>query len=372
MKAFGVKVRNNGYKSFQVKAQTYKACSYLVEGDASAASYFSAINFLHGGRLKFENLNYKKSIQGDINFPEALRQLKKRSPRVIDMESMPDSALTLACIAPFVKGQTKITGLSTLKLKETDRLAALEAELKKLGIKVRKTRDSLTVFGECDIIGTNIATYDDHRMAMSFAVLGTKMPGVVIEDPDCTKKTYPNFWGDLEKIYLSPMKLGVKNLVLTGMRCSGKTSNGKMIAKKLGRAFVDLDLEIERQEKMNIADLVKRKGWPYFRKIEQKMCSEFEKKKNLVIATGGGVVLSPRNMKSLKKNSVNIFIYSDPNILCRRIENHQGRPSLTGKKLEHEIHEIWEERRSLYLKYADVIWDDTSGGALQNLSSILR
>jgi 3-phosphoshikimate 1-carboxyvinyltransferase len=379
MKAFGVKVKNNGFQSFEVGRRVYKAIDYFVEGDASAASYFSALNFLHGGTLKFTNLNYKKSIQGDIDFPEALKQLKRPSPRRIDMEAMPDAALTLACVAPFVKGETRITGLSTLQLKETDRLAALEKELKKLGVKARKTKDSLTVFGIFDNNATNnvkkatnIVTYDDHRMAMAFAVLGTKRPGVIIEDPECTSKTYPDFWEDLEKAYLKKVKIGWKNLLLTGMRGSGKTFYGKKIAGKLGRKFVDLDLEIERQEKMKISEIVKRKGWPYFRKIEQKICSEFSGAKNLVIATGGGVVLSPKNMKALQKNSMTIFIYADPEVLVERVKKSSDRPSLTGKKSENELRGIWEERRELYLKYADVVWDDTGGKSLQGFDFLIH
>ncbi len=370
MKSFGVRVKNNDYQSFEVKPQAYKATDYCVEGDASSATYFSALHFLHGGKLRLENLDYKKAIQGDVNFLEALAQLKKRSPRTIDMGAMPDAAMTLAVCAALVKGQTKITGLSTLRIKETDRLAALEAELKKVGAKARATKDAITVSGG-RLHGAHIATYNDHRMAMCFAVLGTVVPGVVIEDPGCTEKTYPNFWKDLEKAYLSKIKLGRKNLLLTGMRCSGKTHYGKKIARLLGHPFVDLDREIEKAEKMKIARIVELKGWPYFRKIEQKICSEFSGKKGLIIASGGGVILSSKNMRALKKNSVNIFIFSDPEILAKRIATYRDRPSLTGEAIENEIHTIWEERRDLYYKYADYVWDDTGGKALQKLKNVL-
>lgn len=365
MKSFGVRVKNNGYKSFEVKPQKYKNADYLVEGDASSATYFSALQFLHGGKLKFENLNLKKSIQGDVNFPEALLKLKMGSKRTIDMGAMPDAAMTLAVCAAFAKGTTKITGLSTLRIKETDRLAALKNELTKVGVKVRTTKDSITI-GKGKFKSASIATYNDHRMAMCFAVLGTKVPGIVIEDPGCTEKTYPGFWEDLEKAYLAPIKLGKKNLLLTGMRCGGKTFHGKMIAKLIGRQFIDLDTEIEKAEKIKIAEIVKAQGWPYFRKLEQKMCSKFESSKNLVIATGGGVVLSPKNMKSLKKNSVNLLIFANTQILAQRIENDQTRPSLTGETLVNEIHVVWKERRELYLKYADYVWDDSDGTAMPN------
>ena len=370
MKAFGVRVKNNDYKSFEVRPQSYTHTDYCVEGDASSATYFSALHFLHGGKLQLENLDYKKAIQGDVNFLEALAQLKKRSPRVIDMRAMPDAAMTLAVCAALTKGQTKITGLSTLRIKETDRLAALEAELKKVGAKAKANKDAITVSG-AKLHGAHIATYNDHRMAMCFAVLGTKVPGIVIEDPGCTEKTYPNFWEDLEKVYVSRIKLGQKNLLLTGMRCSGKSYYGKKIARALGRAFVDLDQEIEKQEKMKIERIVELKGWPYFRGIEQKICSEFATSKGLVIATGGGVVLSPKNMKKLKRNSVTVFIFSDPNILSDRLVQYRGRPSLTGEAIENEVQVIWNERRELYLKYADYVWDDTGGKALRKVAEII-
>lgn len=362
MKSFGVKVKNHGYQSFEIKPQEYRKADYQVEGDASSATYFSALHFLHGGKLKFENLNYKKAIQGDVNFPVALEKLKKGRERTIDMGAMPDAAMTLAVCAAFARGTTKIIGLSTLRIKETDRLAALKNELTKVGVKTKTTKDSITI-QKGQFKSASIQTYNDHRMAMCFAVLGTKVPGIVIEDPGCTEKTYPGFWEDLEKAYLAPIKLGQKNLLLTGMRCSGKTFYGKRIARRLGRKFVDLDREIEKREKMKIAEIVKRKGWPYFRSVEQKMCSEFEGLKGMVIATGGGVILSPKNMKALKKNSVNVLIFTDTEILAQRIQNDQTRPSLTGGALENEIHVVWEERRDLYLKYADVVWDDTNGNS---------
>ncbi|MFH1410442.1 MAG: 3-phosphoshikimate 1-carboxyvinyltransferase [Patescibacteria group bacterium] len=333
MKPFGVKVKNNQYRSFEISPQKYKGTNYPVEGDATAATYFSALHFLHGGRLKFCNLDYKKAIQGDVNFPDALRQLKRVASRTIDMGAMPDAAMTLSVCAAFAKGTTRITGLSTLRIKETDRLAALKNELTKVGVKVKTTKDSITISGG-KFRSASITTYNDHRMAMCFAVLGTKVPGIVIENPGCIKKTYPGFWNDVEMAYLSPIKLGQKNLLLTGMRCSGKTFHGKRIAKKLGRKFVDLDNEIERTENMKIERLVELKGWPYFRKVEQKICSQFAGAKNLVIAAGGGVVLSPKNMRALKNNSVNVFIFADPAVLAGRIVRDQGRPSLTGDILK--------------------------------------
>jgi 3-phosphoshikimate 1-carboxyvinyltransferase len=394
MKAFGVKVQNNNYKSFIVKTQKYKATDYHIEGDASAASYWVAMVDLHGGKIDFNNLNLKRSIQGDAKFINVLSQMSEiRGQRLLDMNPMPDVAMTAAVLAPFAKGQTKITGLSTLRLKETDRLAALENELKKVGVKVRTTKDSITVVGPAcgrgadgganrckpeikpqwphakrPNNGPTIGTYDDHRMAMCFAVLGSMVPGIVIEDPGCVNKTYPQFWNDLEKAYLAPVMLGQKNLVLTGLRCAGKTRLGKKIAKLLNREFVDLDLEIEKGMNMTISEIVKKHGWPYFRKLEAVAAKALSIKTSdpLVIATGGGVVLNKESMKALKKNGVNVFIFTDTDVLIERIRKKAGtRPTITGKGSVKEMREVWKERRDLYLEYADFVWDNTSGKVIE-------
>ncbi len=360
MKAFGVRVKNESYKRFIVKPQAYKPVNFTVEGDATSAGYFSAIKYLHTGRLNFKNLDCKKSIQGDIYFPHKLKELSKKSPRTIDMRDMPDTAMTLAICALFANGTSKITGLSTLRYKETDRLKALENELKKVGAKVFSTRDSLTVTGS-KFRPSRIKTYSDHRMAMCFAVLGTRVPGIEIENPDCVSKTYPNFWKDFAKIYKASIKVNNRHLVLIGMRSSGKTKYGKKIAKKLERKFVDLDTEIEIEEGMTIDEMVKKHGWSYFRKAEQKICSKIYEKyqKPLVLATGGGVVLNEKNMKNLKRNAMTVFLYVNPDQIAARLSKYpKGRPSLTGRKLEKEILDIWNERRELYLKYADQVLTD--------------
>ncbi|MGG4094485.1 3-phosphoshikimate 1-carboxyvinyltransferase [Paenibacillus lautus] len=224
MRKFGVNVENNDYKCFVVKNQSYKPTCLRVEGDASAASYFFAIATLHGGTVVFDNIG-NSSFQGDYKFHELCTRLGAniicegnrtiikgpKDGRVseligsIDMESMPDVAPTLMAMAPFIPGVTRITGLSTLRIKECDRISAPVTELRKLGVKVVEGSD----FVEIEALPENyeinkqiyIDTYDDHRMAMSFAVVGTKLGNVVINDAKCVEKTYPRFWEDLLKFY---------------------------------------------------------------------------------------------------------------------------------------------------------------------------
>lgn len=225
MKKFGVKVENKNYESIVIKTQQYLPSEVVVEGDASGASYFMALATIHGGEITINNLS-KNSQQGDLNFYKICEKLGaeieltetyikikgplggklKAAGAEINMEDMPDTAQTLMAIAPFIPGKTRITGLSTLKLKECDRLEAPKAELKKLGIDVETGVDYIEIgekqdFSDIDLSSIMIDTYDDHRMAMSIAVLATKIDGLIINDPDCVKKSFPNFWDLLNTLY---------------------------------------------------------------------------------------------------------------------------------------------------------------------------
>jgi 3-phosphoshikimate 1-carboxyvinyltransferase len=197
----------------------YAATDYAIEPDASNASYFLAAAAVHdGAKVTVEGLG-KKSLQGDVGFADVLHQMGADllfGPDFItirgtgelhgievDLLAMPDTAQTLAAVALFAKGETIIRGLHTLKLKETDRLFALATELKKLGAEVETGEDYLAITPPARITPAAIDTYDDHRMAMSFAIAGTKVPGVVIKDAQCVNKTYPNFFADLQAMLAS-------------------------------------------------------------------------------------------------------------------------------------------------------------------------
>ena len=195
----------------------YAATKYRIEPDASNATYFLAAGAIHpGSRITIRGLG-KDSLQGDVGFAEVLKRMgaevsvERESITVVgtdtfegidvDLSAMPDTAQTLAVAALFAQGQTTIRGLHTLRVKETDRISALAAELQKLGARVEIEGDDLTIEPPEDgLRPAAIATYDDHRMAMSFALAGTKAPGVRILDPQCVNKTYPEFFSDLQKL----------------------------------------------------------------------------------------------------------------------------------------------------------------------------
>jgi 3-phosphoshikimate 1-carboxyvinyltransferase len=214
MRAFGVSPQTEGLSRFRVAAgRGYRGRHYPIEPDASAASYFFAAAAIAGGSVSVEGLS-RQSLQGDVAFCECLRRMGCRvdygteaitvtgGPLVgiqADMNAISDTVQTLAAVALLARGPTTITGVAHIRHKETDRIAALAAELRKLGAEVDQRPDGLRITPGTRR-GAVIETYDDHRMAMSMAIVGLAQPGVVIRDPGCTAKTYPEFFDDLRRV----------------------------------------------------------------------------------------------------------------------------------------------------------------------------
>jgi 3-phosphoshikimate 1-carboxyvinyltransferase len=220
MAKFGVNVENHDYRRLVVRPQAYHAGVIDVEGDASAASYFAALAVLHGAKITLSNLG-TRTRQGDYGFftlcekigasvtrnadstvIEGPRTLDAAFDGEVDMTRMPDVAPTLMMLAPFLKSATRITGLATLRVKECDRIAAPTRELRKLGVTVEEGPDFMVIQplgagARASVV--EIETYHDHRIAMSFGVLGSRLPGLRILDPGCVAKTYPNYWKDWQK-----------------------------------------------------------------------------------------------------------------------------------------------------------------------------
>ncbi|MCA8937583.1 MAG: 3-phosphoshikimate 1-carboxyvinyltransferase [Planctomycetes bacterium] len=217
MKAFGFEVERDGYACFHaVESRGAHATSYVCPPDGTAASYFWGAAAVTGSKCVVDGLT-RQDVQGDVQFVEMLGRMgcevlefpnglgvsraTQASPLQAisaDMSGLPDCAQTLAVVCAFAEGTSRLTGLGTLRVKETDRIAALQTELKKLGVQTRAGDDWLEVDGfgdrspECER-RVSIQTYDDHRMAMSFAIAGLKTP-ITIEDPDCVSKSFPTFW----------------------------------------------------------------------------------------------------------------------------------------------------------------------------------
>ena len=216
MSQFGVKVDRDEPGRYLVRPQSYRGRSYDIEPDASAASYFFAAAAVTGGEITVEGLT-ANALQGDVFFVKALERMgcevtwnadsitvrgRELCGIDIDMNAISDTAQTLACVAPFATGPTRIRNVAHMRHKETDRVAAVVTELQRLGLSVEEHPDGMTIHPGPLQAGT-VATYDDHRMAMSFALLGLRVPGIVIADPGCTSKTYPHFFDDLDQLCAS-------------------------------------------------------------------------------------------------------------------------------------------------------------------------
>lgn len=214
MEAFGVQAVNRNARRFNVEPGRYQGRPYRIEPDASAASYFFAAAAITGGRVTVEGLG-SGSIQGDLKFIDVLEHMGCAVERGrdattvvggplrgvdVDMNAISDTVMTLAAVALFAPGMTRIRNVGHIRHKETDRLAAVATELRKLGATVDEQADDLIIFPPETITPAKIATYDDHRMAMAFALVGLKAERVTVLDPGCVAKTYPGFWDDLTKL----------------------------------------------------------------------------------------------------------------------------------------------------------------------------
>ena len=192
--------------------QSHDRREYAVEPDASSASYFFAAAAITGGRATLTGLT-RDSLQGDVAFVDALARMGcavtewpdaltvTGGPRRgidLDMNAISDTVMTLAAVACFAEGPTTVRNVAHIRHKETDRLAATATELRKFGATVTETADGLVIVPGV-LRGATVDTYDDHRLAMSLALVGLRVPGVVVNDPGCVAKTYPGFWRDLER-----------------------------------------------------------------------------------------------------------------------------------------------------------------------------
>ncbi len=214
MRSFGVPVGQPDSSTWAVEAQPYRAAAYAIEPDASAASYVFAAAALLGGRATVPGLG-ADALQGDVAFVDLLERMGARVERGagattvagtgvlrgidVDMREISDTAPTLAVVATFADGPTRVTGIGFIRGKETDRIGAVVAELRRLGVDATEEPDGFTVHPG-PVRPTTVQTYDDHRMAMAFALAGLRAPGIQIAGPGCVAKTFPDYWQLLDEL----------------------------------------------------------------------------------------------------------------------------------------------------------------------------
>jgi 3-phosphoshikimate 1-carboxyvinyltransferase len=213
---FGVASQRQGYGCFFIQPQPYiSPGTYRIEADVSSAAYFFAAPAICGGWVEVSHVS-RKTRQGDIAFLDVLAAMgcqvleTEQATRVtggkrlvgveVNMGDFSDTAMTLAAIAPFAESPTTIRGIASSRLKETDRVAAICRELSRLGVRVEERADGMTIFPCERIVPGRIHTYNDHRIAMAFSLIGLRAPGIEIENPACVAKTFPGFFDMLDEL----------------------------------------------------------------------------------------------------------------------------------------------------------------------------
>eukprot|EP00051_Salpingoeca_urceolata_P000261 m.33341 g.33341 ORF g.33341 m.33341 type:complete len:1512 (-) comp10359_c0_seq2:178-4713(-) len=361
MRQFGVDVQQQADGSYIIPNTDYtNPPVFEVESDASSASYPLGIAAITGGSVEVESVG-TESLQGDAKFCEVMRAMgcevvqTATSTRVtgpprgqlkaveVDMSDVTDTFMTAAVVMAATPKGTKstITNIANQRVKECDRIAAMATELAKCGVFAEELPDGLIVHGSgleppaplAD--GAGIFCYKDHRIAMSFGVLGCLWPGVRILDKDCTDKTYPAFWDDLENVFNTPVNeaavpeqandLRPSSVFVVGMRAAGKTTLSVSAARYLSFEFVDLDAVME-DRCGGIKSFVEEKGWEAFRALETVVLKESlaSHRTGTVVSCGGGAVESPENRALLREaglpvvwlrrniDDIEAFLTSDP------------------------------------------------------------
>ncbi len=253
MARFGVRVERKEWQSFVVfGGQRYKSPGTIfVEGDASSASYFLAAGAIGGGPVRMEGVG-KDSVQGDVRFAEELQKMGARITmgpnwmeaigpvdgklKAVDLDCnhIPDAAMTLAVAALFADGTTTLRNIASWRVKETDRIAAMATELRKVGAVVEEGADYIRITPPVQIKHAAIDTYDDHRMAMCFSLVAFGGAGVRINGPKCVAKTFPEYFAEFAKVTQA-----VPVIAIDGPSASGKGTVAQRVAKTLGFHFLD-------------------------------------------------------------------------------------------------------------------------------------
>jgi pentafunctional AROM polypeptide len=387
MADFGVTVTRDGSEPnvYHVPKQNYANPSvYEVESDASSATYPLAIAAITGTTCTIPNIG-SASLQGDARFAVdvlepmgcTITQTKTSTtvtgPPVgelkplpqIDMEPMTDAFLTASVLAAVAKpngkgATTRITGIANQRQKECNRIKAMHDELTKFGVVCRELEDGIEIDGrgvQLDTASIGIDCYDDHRVAMSFGVLGVVAPKqTLILERECTGKTWPGWWDqmhqtfgvDLEGIEVDNVPassnnvaggrhtarnaISNKSIFIIGMRGAGKTTAGRWASGTLGWPFIDMDDELEASEGMAIPEMLKDNDWEGFRRREVNLLKRLMKEKPTghIFATGGGIVETPEARQLLKdwhKDGTVLHISRDIESVMEFLQIDKTRPA---------------------------------------------
>jgi len=395
MKHFGIEVtREPNTNIYHIPSASYTSPeTYIIEADATSATYPLAYAAITGSKVTVENIG-SESLQGDSEFATkvlqpmgctvsqtdhtttvqgpARGQLKSLK---IDMETMTDAFLTATVLAAVANGETEITGISNQRVKECNRIEAMITELNKFGVKASELEDGIKITGvpisslHAPVDG--VKCYDDHRIAMSFSILSLVVPGqVLIKEKRCVEKTWPSWWDTLHNVLKvkldgydtlpeelkllakevkdEPKKFNDATLIIIGMRGAGKTYMGQIAAKILGRKFVDMDWYFEQELKTPIKEFIPTKGWEQFRIEENRLLKKIisENPTGLVVSCGGGIVETEEGRNILKQyGSQGIVLHLTREIkdIVAYLSKDETRPSFA-----EDITAVWERRKNWF------------------------
>ncbi len=349
MSRSGATVERPGPGVIRIPASRYDPLSIRIGGDWSSAAFVLAASFVSGRPVVLTGLDHH-SAQGDRVFPAWLDALGRAGPRSFDATMTPDLVPPLVACALFAGGRTEIVGGSHLRAKESDRIAVLEGELGLTGAGIRSAGDGLVI--DAPPCGSACVTLDprgDHRMAMTFGIVGLRVPGIAVKDPACVSKSFPGFWPMLGSFRAGPCRCRYP-LVLIGPRCAGKSTAGRRLAGRLGLDFIDTDAVIEARTGASIGGLIAR-GEAVFRAVEEKVVHDAVSGCDGVVALGGGAVMSPDSRSLLSLRGTVVWLDADPAVVARRLSS-SPRPALTALAPPEEARFLVEARRPLYASCA--------------------
>ncbi|ODQ78846.1 hypothetical protein BABINDRAFT_38581 [Babjeviella inositovora NRRL Y-12698] len=355
---------------------------YVIESDASSATYPLALAALTGATVTIPNIG-SRSLQGDARFatdvlaPMGCHVVQTEvsttvtGPKgtlkaiTVDMEPMTDAFLTASVVAAVAEGTTTITGIANQRVKECNRILAMVTELAKFGVAANELPDGIQITGTRSLVapsGRGVHTYDDHRVAMSFSLLaGLCTAPVTIQERSCTGKTWPGWWDTLHTTFGVPLDghepavaaiattTTSKSIVVIGMRAAGKSTLSHWISSNLGFKLVDLDRELEQELGTEIRLFIKQNSWEEFRVLEA-ACAEKSLVKygeGYVISTGGGIVEGEANRALLKQymatGGIVLHLHRDIDATVTFLSQDKTRPAYI-----EEIREVWERREQWY------------------------
>lgn len=413
MADFGIYVTksNTEANTYHIPQGKYESpAHYEIESDASSATYPLSIAAINGTTCTVPNIG-SSSLQGDARFAvDVLRpmgcEVKQTASSTtvtgppkgtltsipeVDMEPMTDAFLTASVLAAAAQGSegkstTRITGIANQRVKECNRIQAMEDQLAKFGVTCRQLPDGIEIDGinlaDLKKALDGIDCYDDHRVAMSFSVLGTVAPhDTLIREKLCVGKTWPGWWDTLRQTFGVRMQgidlhdthpekpwtsENTKSIFLVGMRGAGKTTAGGWIADILGWPFADLDDQLEQESGRTIPEIIEESGWEGFRTQEVATLKKTIKEKphGHVFACGGGLVETPEARELLvsyhKSSGPVILIERNINDIVEYLQRDKTRPAYVD-----DIRSVWERRRAWYDECSNYKYFSHKSGAKQ-------